>query len=264
MNNDYLLRFLLFLSNKSVTGNSISPIQFNLALQSGNLRHLKQKIGIPESYRPGAPFAPQQHEITQVLTDDILPFKVHMGAPGTMPLSLDTNGYAPLPTDFFYPSALSYRYFPNTDCTGDYKLKKIDVLTDQQWDYVIGSYLRPPSLEYPVCNFQHESIRFAPKGMWQVEFVYIKNPTIPVYDYYISADGEYIYLPVGLSHLLATDEEGSAGQTAGNTVISQSVELEWNDVNKLDILTLIMSYLGINMREGALAQFSEQQKATGL
>lgn len=263
MNNDFIYKFLLFLANKSVTGNSISPEEFNMALQAANMRHFKRKIGVPEDYRPGMPIAKQGFERTQVLTDDLLPFKVHMGSPNVQAMIVDQDGYAVLPSNFFYPSALSYKYFPNNDCTGTYKTRKIDVLTDQQWDYVIGSSIRRPTLKYPAANFQAGTIRFSPTNLQRVDFVYLRYPANPVYDYYINADLDHIYLLPGTSHVLVAGEEGSMGQQPGTSVVSMSVEMEWNYSNRLDILAFILSFLGMNMREGALQQFAEMTKQSG-
>lgn len=263
MNNDFLYKYLLFIANKAVTGNTISPEEFNIALKAANLTQLKKKIGLPEDYRPGVPVPRQSVEITQMLTDDILPFKVHMGAPNVQPLVVDANGYATIPDDFFYPKSFSYRYFPNNDCEGSFDPKKVDVLTDQQWDYVTGSAIRRPTLQYPACNFQAGVIRFSPKNIGMVDFVYLRMPVTPVYDYYINAIGEHIYLEPGTTYLLDTDEEGSQGQTAGTVVTSLSAEAEWDDINKLDIISFVLADLGINIREGMLQQFAEMSKQTG-
>jgi hypothetical protein len=263
MNNGDIFKYILFLANKDTTGNSISPVEFNQALVVANLKFLKKKIGISEEYRVGQPIPRQSSEVTQVITDDILPFKIHMGDPNTPELVIDSNGYATIPTDFFYPHALSYKYFPNNDCSGDYDPEKIDVLTDQQWDDIAGSSIRRPTLKYPACNFQNGVIRFLPKNLQRANFVYIRNPLTPVYDYYINADLEYVYMLPGTVHTLLTGEEGSLGQTTG-TVQSLSVELEWNDINKIDISSIILSFLGINVREPQLQQYAEMSKQSGI
>lgn len=106
MNNDYLYKFLLFLSNKSQTGNTIGPEEFCMALQVSNLKHFKKKIGLPEEYQPGSPVSRQSFEITQVITDDLMPFKVHLGSPNIPFLSVDADGYALIPNNFYYPTSL--------------------------------------------------------------------------------------------------------------------------------------------------------------
>lgn len=263
MNNDFLFKYLLFLSNKDVTGNSLSVNEFNMSLQVANIKHFKKKIGIPEEYKVGMPISRQSFELSQVLTDDVLPFKVHLGSPNIPYLPVDTNGYAALPQSFFYPSSLEYRYFPNNDCEGEYIKRKIDVLTDGQWPDVEGSAIRKPTLMYPACNFQAGAIRFLPRNIQRVEFVYLRLPVTPVYDYYINTENEYVYLEPGVSHVLTIGEEGSLGQQSGITVQSLSVELEWNETNKLDILNLMLSHFGLNVREGMIEQFAEMTKQSG-
>lgn len=257
-----IYRLLNYVINKSQTGNALSPTDFNDINKAAQLRHFKRKVGLPEEYQPGVPLPRQSYEITQKITDDLMPFKVHMGAPGTMPLQVANDGTAIIPSNLYYPGSLSYIHFDPT-CNVEGQVRMIDVLTDGQWVDIAGNSLKRPTYEYPVCNFQSGYIRFLPKDIQRVDFVYLRYPIKPVYDYYISAIGEQIYLPPNSVYVLQGGEEGSAGQTAGTTVVSQSVEFEWDEVNQLDIVYLMADFAGINLREMPLMQYANMMKQQG-
>lgn len=263
MNNASILALIQYIANKEQTGNTVSPTEFTSILQVATLKHLKRKIGLPEEYRVGMPVPRQQFEATKKLTDDISQLKVWMGSPDLMPLQIDSDGIATIPTDFYYPSSLSYKHAENVDCEPVIKKRVIEVLTDAQWDEILNHSIRPPSYKYPVCNFQNGFIRFAPTDLKFADFVYIRFPLIPVYDYYFDSNGAYVYLPQGSTHTLLAGEEGSQGQTTG-TVVSLSQEVEFDDTNKIDIAGLILQMIGINLREGQLFQYADKVTQQGV
>lgn len=264
MNNHNILSLVNFCANKSQTGNTISPVEYTQILQVCNLKYFKKKVGVPEEYQPGMPLPRQQFEITQSNSDSLSPFKKFMGEYNTDPLYIDANGYSPLPDDYFYHSACSFLdAVNNPDCSPTIKPRIVEVLTDAQWDAVTSSVIRPPSRKYPVMNYQSGFIRFSPIDLRQVNFIYLRTPSLPYYDYYIGVNGEHIYLLPNTSHTLIPGEEGSSGQLSG-IVVSQSVELEFNDTGKLDIAALILQHIGVNLREGALLQYAEKVINSGI
>jgi hypothetical protein len=264
VNNYNLLSFINYCANKEQSGNTISPVEFTQLLQVCNLKYFKKKVGVPEEYQPGMPLPRQQFEITQSNSDSLSPFKKFMGEYNTDPLYIDANGYSPLPDDYFYHSACSFLdAVNNPDCSPTIKPRIVEVLTDAQWDAVTSSVIRPPSRKYPVMNYQSHFIRFAPIDLGQVQFIFLRYPTNPYYDYFIDSNGAYIYLEEGESHTLQPGEEGSAGQTSG-IVVSLSKELEWNEVGKLDIANLVLQHIGINLREGQLFQYADKVLKEGV
>lgn len=262
MNNSGVLKYCQFVCNKEQVGNSLSPVEFTQLLQVCNLKHFKKKIGLPEEYKVGMPLARQTYDLTQKLTEDLKQFKVWMGSPDISQLQIDGNGIASLPSDYYYPSSLSFKHAINSCSEMIIKTRMIEVVTDAQWDDVVSHPIKQPTYKYPVCNFQNTFIRFLPNNLRFVDFIYLRQPKTPVYDYYFGTDGSYIYLPQGINYTLQAGEQGSNGQTSG-VVVSQTQELEWDDINKLDIAALILQHIGINLREGALMQYSEKVLNTG-
>ncbi len=263
MNNNQILRLINFVSNKHQTGNTLTIPEFTDELVKSNLELFKKKIGLPEEYKAGMPLPRVAYEITQRMTGDLAVFKELMGDT-TTPLMVDTDGYADLPSDYFYLSYIGFKYVVNNaDCDVTITPKAVDILTDAQWIERLGNSITYPTKKHPIANFLQDQVRFMPKDLGRVEFAYIRYPVTPVYDYYISAYDEIVYLEEGETHTLLTDEEGSEGQTTGTTVTSKSIELEWSDVNKLQIINLILDDIGINLREGQLEQYAQIEQREG-
>ena len=74
MDNFGLYQLLNFVVNKDVYSRAITPAQFELELRSKNLRLLRKRLGLPETYIPGA--ANEGAGVTQLTDNDLLPFQV--------------------------------------------------------------------------------------------------------------------------------------------------------------------------------------------
>jgi len=257
LTNDILYRYILEICNKEQQGGNLGSLEFNRLLQVCSIKLLRLKCGLPVN--PDENPAKQQFEKNQANTDSLSPFKRFMGLFNTDPLFIDSNGIAITPVDYYYHSSASYKQYINKpNCEPELRQRKVEVVTDSQWDDIMSSSIRPPSEKYPIMNYQDSYIRFAPTNLKAVNYVYLKTPVPPVYDFYFSVDGEMIYLPPNTKHTLIVGEEGSQGQVAPATVTSLSVESEFQDADKLELANLILQHIGINLREGALLQYSEK------
>ena len=156
----------------------------------------------------------------QRFTDASLPFKKFMGqesytdrngniVAAIPPLMIDGNGYANIPSDYKYYSALKFKKLKNTDdCEVEIKYKNVMVLTDQEYDAYQNSSLKKATHKYPVCNFQNGYIRFAPRDLGQVNFVYLKQPVTPIYGYTPNPTTQVdVYNPATSVQLEFRDEE---------------------------------------------------------
>jgi len=220
MNLQEILDFINYVSNKEQSGKTFSPNQFNTLLPIVSTELFKQKY--------------KHFEDTQEITDDLSAFKVWMGKDGVMPLEIDSNGYALLPTDYFHYSSILYKQVTsNPDCSISIKNRPVDILTDAQWDSRLSCPITQPSLKYPIANFQNNFIRFAPKNIGFVDFVYLKEPIIPVYAYTIdSLTDAVVYDPIN------------------------SVQLDWGDDSHIEICNLLLVKIGINLKEANLFQYA--------
>ena len=223
------------ISGEKLKGRVITPEDFELMLKVANLKHFKRKVGLPEEYQPGAPLPAQAFEITTKSTMDLSPFKVHMGRTGVMPLYVDTYGEAVTPSDMYYPSTMQYNYILN----GVTKKRNIDIVSDLEWTERSSDALTQPTDRNPVANIQDSYIRFSPITDKFVEFVYLRYPIDPVYAY--SQDKGYV--------------EYNA---------SSSTELEWDEVNQIDIISILLFDLGINMGKGDILSYADKVKKEGV
>lgn len=215
----------------------LSPNEFNLLLKVNNIRHFKEKIGLPEQYQPGRPLPKQVPEITRKVATDLQPFKVYMGS-GTganaTPLPVE-DGFAAIPDDYYYHLSMNYKWIKN----GVAHKRPVDEVDDLEWQQRHDNPLTKGTKRNPICNYQATEIRFQPEEIMYVEFTYYRLPNEP--------------------NLVMKYSSGYAEYDASN-----STELEWDDVNQIDILHKVMSDLGFSMEKAEVVQYAEQHKAQGV
>lgn len=233
MNNNDILRLTQFITGERLPGKALSQETFGLLLDAAQKKHYKRKIGLPESYQPGMPLPAESYDITQKLTEDTRKFKVSMGEE-TAPLIL-SNGRVTLPADYYYCSTITYKWIRNTTV----KYRKVEVVNDQQWSERMSSSITIPTLKYPIANFQADYLRVYPRSIQYLDFIYLRLPKTPVLKY--------------------KTENGVKTYDTTN-----SVELEWDDINKLDILHILLGDMGIPLQKPELINYSELHKAKGI
>lgn len=220
-----ILDTLNYICNKEQSGTTLTDLQYNQLLPICSVELFEQEY--------------KKFEETQTITEALMPFKVWLGQNGTLPLQVDSHGYATIPSDYAHYSSLLFRQvLNNADCTQSIKYRKIDVLTDQQWDARLGDSVKMPTMKFPVCNFQNAFIRFAPANLQFVDFVYLKNPSTPYY---------------------ATTQDTLTDESVYDA--ANSVQLEWDGAGQLQIMSLILEKIGINLKEQGITQYAELKRA---
>ena len=206
----------------------LTPQNFNRLLQMANIQHFKRKIGLPEEYSPGMPIPTQAYNVSQMNTEDLRPFKVNY-------VKSITDGQLTIPTNYYYHSSmmLGFKSGSGTNYT------KATVKTDDEWDDMVGSKVNYPTEYYPICNYQSDYIRFYPTTVRRVIFNYLRKPTTPNYAMTVS-NGAMVY-----------DDDNS-------------VQLEWNESNQYDILSLILSNMGIALGKESVISMAEMKKQRGI
>lgn len=232
--------------SKEQRGNAFSPSQYNTALLFLNLEMFKRDYGLPEEYRPGQPLPRISFEVTQKISDDMRLVKVRMDGSDFPPLTVNRFGRATLPSNYIHRLSVRYSYVePGAEPT----MTEIDQVDENEWASRLSNSITKPTAQNPCCIFYPTYIQFEPKNLVAVEFVYLRLPNEPFYDFYYKADGRITYLPPGTTHTLTMGEIGSQGQTSG-TVTSQSVELEWPADTHGDIANLLYKTMAANLRDG--------------
>lgn len=266
MNNQEILDLCNFILNKEQTGKSINEDQISDILNAASLKHFKKLVGLPEEYAPGAPVPRVQYEITALVKAKLSPFSVLMDGITDSLLLVDSYGQATIPANYYYPTGLGNRVSAN-------KWKPIEVVTDAEWIGRLSRFITEPTESNPIANFQNGYIRFAPIKSKGIYFSYLRYPLAPVYDYYIDVNDNTVFMPAGTTHTLTSGETYSDGTgyvtppapptPNPNIKTSQTVDLEWGVMDQLDIVSIMLSMMGVNLRDSVM-QYAEQMKNTGV
>lgn len=211
------------------------PIElFNQLVNAASVSHFKRRLGLPERYQPGQPFPGEIAEITMKVSMDLRPFLVHRDN-NDSPVSF-TNGMAAYPKEFCYPLSASHIYV-HTDNT-QYE-RRFDFVTEMQWSKQIGSVNEVPTMFFPIMRFTRVSMNIAPTTIRLVNFVYYKWPR--------------------QGRLVMSVQNGINKYDA-----SESIELEWDESNMIDIAHIILSDLGIATAKDNLVAVAEKVKQQGI
>lgn len=137
-----------------------------------------------------------------------------------------TAGLASLPGDYYYPTALAVSNRP------------VDVMTDAQWFYRISSTLKAPTVYHPVVRFLASTIQIHPTTVGSVDWTYLKLPTTPAFAL-MDANGIKVY-------------------DSGN-----STELDWDELSKMDIISMILKQIGMAITPQQVAQYQTLREQNG-
>lgn len=249
---DDVLKYVNYITNKEQNGRTLSTTEYNTLLPIVSLKYFKKKYSIPEQFRVGMPFSKEAYEITQSIVDSIHQFKHVMGVDGAL-MNVDSYGKADIPSDYMHVSSAYWQSITNqVNCNIDVRYRTIEFLTDAEYTERLTSAIKFPSLRYPVATIRGNYIQFMPKNIQYVNFTYLRVPNTPYYDSYIDdTTDQEIYLPPGTNN-------------PNTSAASQSVELEFEDTDIIDIASILLSMIGVNLRSGDLVQYSEKMKKEGV
>ena len=234
MNLGEIYKLINFITSKEQSGNTFSPLEFN-----STIKYIVQLLYNEEI---------DHFAETGSIGDILSPYMVEMGGMNA-PLSVDVNGIAVTPQD--YQDKISMFYKDNFDN------RPVIMLDDKSvFDNLLSGTLKKPTHKHPTCVFLNAYIKFAPIDLQFVDFTYFKKVETPVFDYYFDSNGEFIYLPQGMSYTLKAGEEGSQGQTTG-VVKSLSIELLMPDKIHVKIVSKLLSVIGINLSNADIVNYSE-------
>lgn len=235
-----LLEFINFVTNKETDGNTMTIPQYNTLLSVVNMDFFKYRYGLPEEYRAGQPLPRMSYELTQKITDDLRHLKVRMGV-DTPQMIVDVQGRADIPSNYVHFSSWGYRSIISPDCDSLIEKHHVgEVLSDAQVFPRLGNSITYPSKKDPVCVFYKDYIQFYPRDLKRVDFTYLRFPLTPYYATTVNSEtDEYEY----------SEED--------------TIHLEYPADCFSDIASMILSYIGINLREQDLIKYAETHKLTG-
>jgi hypothetical protein len=240
MTNKDLYDLILYAGNKENFGGYLNATQFQTQLVSANIVLLKELLGITNDYNFGAPVSRRQKGLSTILDDATNLFKKK----GQITF---TSGIGSLPADYF-----KYDSVRTTNSVGE-----VEMLFSGEVGERLSNYIDVPTTTFPVCEIIGKSAHIYPTSIPTADIIYYRYPISPVFDYYVSAVGEIIYLANGETHELTAGEIDSAGNTSG-IFTSASVELEWGDSEKIDIAWIVIKNMGINLSRQDLTGIAAQ------
>ena len=230
INVNELYKFVQFVANKEQSG-FVKPEEFNIAADRAQMQFFMERYNNPAEYQPGRPVPRVAFQQTQKVSDDLRIFMVNetITSPQSI-LALSAN----------YVHLISLR---KTDGS------HIKLLDDYELGHVLNSALTPPSNMYPVASIIGDSIILY--GTGSANLTYLRRPEKPFWEYLKDAQGQ----PVDLQNNPITYPMYDP---------INSVNLEFPDETFNEIAIRILSFVGINLRENQLTQYTELKKQQGI
>jgi len=254
INIDEMYRFVQFVANKEQSG-FIKPSEFNLAADRAQMQLFMERYNNPAEYQPGRPIPRVAYQQTQKISDDLRMFIKRVT------LTINSNGMMNYPDDYIHFSKATYRYFSEididdssanagcVDCSSPVsgqsstttieKTVGIKPVDDSELNKLLSSSIVAPTLEFPILAFFEDGIQYYPKTLSSAELTYLHRPTVPFWDSTL-VDDRPVYSPGG------------------------STDLEWSEQVFNEIAVRILAFVGVNLREAELTQYSEGKRQTGI
>jgi len=219
--------------NKDYGGNVLTPERFRQLIKVVNIDKFKKKFGLPEEYQPGRPVPREYVEITLKNADDLRKFKATplINTPAVA-------GLLPYPEDYAHRDQIVYNQTVFTGVAPEVIPRQVEILTETQAAARRSNYTKRPTTTYPIGVMRSAGIQIYPITVTVVDFYYWRFPIDPVFSY-----NQY------------------AGYITYNA--AASVEFEWPEDEKLSLVAMMLGYLGINLRDADILQYSEMKKQTG-
>jgi len=233
-----LYNYIEYIVNKAQRGLKLGPKQYNLLLPIASFEHFKKKYNLPEQFQPGMPFSQEAYEIVQSNIDSMSRFKVFMGG-DDIPLAV-VNGKATLPADYMHVSNIGSFSYPEGGSQGVH-VNPVEILNDNLWYNRLGSSINPPSIEYPVVRFMNNYMEVLPIDIKTIDFTYLRKPNTPNFVYTVDP----------------TTFELTYNQAA-------STQLDWDEIDVIDIASIILSKVAENLRSQELLAYAEKIKRDGI
>ena len=224
---------LEFICNKDFEGNIITPDRFNMLIKVASIDLFRKKYGLPEGYQPGRPIPNEFADITLKNTDDLKAFKQFLKD------TVVTDGILPYPSDYAHRDTLTYKYVKTINKTATTLPRPIEILREGAIAERRGNWTKQPTLKDPVAAVRSDGIYIYPEEITLVDFAYYRFPIDPVFAY--------------------TEFDGYIEYDATN-----STEWEWGKGEHTTLTMMLLSYIGINLKESDLFQYSELRKKEGV
>jgi hypothetical protein len=221
-----------YIVNKDFSGNIITPETFKDLIKVVNIDLFRSKYGLPEEYQPGRPIPNEFVDITLKNTDDLKAFKTFL--PNTPVVA----GVLPYPVNYAHRDTVTYSFTKIINGVATVLPIPVEVLREEQFNERNGNYTKRPTTANPIGVVRSDGIHIRPLTITSVDYAYYRFPIAPVFAYVIG-DGFITY--------------DSA----------MSTEYEWPIDEHMTLTSMILQYIGVNLREADIIQYSELKKKEG-
>lgn len=219
--------------NKDYLGNIWSPERFKQLIKVVNIDKYKKKYGLPEEYQPGRPIPKEYVEITLKNADDMKAFKIFvpgMACPG---------GFLAYPTNYAHRDQIVFNRTTVINGVSQAIPRQVEILRESESAARRGNYTKAPSTKYPIAVMRSNGIQIYPTSIATVDFAYWRWP----------ADPNFVYF----------QEEGFISYNA-----SASTEFEWPRDVHIELVRMMLEYMGVNLREGDIVQYANTKIQQGI
>jgi hypothetical protein len=210
----------------------ITPERFKMLLPTVSIDLFRTKYGLPEEYQPGRPVPTEYADITLKNTDDLKAFKVPAFGRSVV------DGILQFPADYAHRQSIVYNYSKTINHVVTILPRPVEILREEEFAARTGNYTKQPTLANPIGTLRNDGVHIRPLAIVAVDFFYYRFPITPVFDYELG-DGYITYKP------------------------ATSTPFEYPIDEHLTLVRMILSLIGINLRESDLLQYSEQKLKTG-
>lgn len=235
-----------YLVNKEQQSGYMNIDDFNLNSKMANVVLLKEKLGLSNDYNLGVPISRRQKGLSSISEDQVIQFKEKS------PISF-SSGIASLPAEYFH--------YETARVSGAYE--PVEMLNSAELSRRLNNAIDTPDELFPAAEIIGNSIYIYPTTITAATLIFYRYPVTPVTDFYIDANGEIIIMAEGATHILASGETGSAGQTAGTTVTSLTVEHEWGRDCAIEMAWIILKNMGVNTSRADVFQVADKIQKEG-
>jgi hypothetical protein len=226
MTNWDIIKIVNLVQNKDLNGNALNQEDYASAINTHSLRLFKRKLGLPEEYSKDQPVSQEGVDVSKKIDQDLSPFldTVTVSKVGN---TIDLTSYNPAFIASFIPVPQGLRGFD-------------EVTLGEKPDRMINA-ITHPTLDDPIVVRRGKSkFDLFPSGILGAEVTYYKYPTPAV---------------------IAWTRNATTLRPEYDSV--NSVELEWDDINKMDIAYMILRDAGVNLQRRDIEVYANDLVKSG-
>lgn len=146
---------------------------------------------------------------------------------------INTFGEGNYPSDFQHVSSMRSYFVPTKGNAYEVEVKEE---SNADWGKLQASQLFKATKRWPKYSEFGSNLRFLPRDLGVAQLDYFKTPVKPIWGFTVVSN-DPVYNP------------------------STSTDFEWDDFSTNQVAAMYLALIGVNLKDGELAQFAEMYKA---